>query len=405
MSEHDVFISYARDDRESARIVADLLTERGYAVWWDWNLVGGSDYRKDIEEALEAATKVVVLWSERSVASAFVLDEAGHARSGGKLVPVAIDGVRPPFGFGNLHTLALANPSRDIDALVAAIENRAPATVEPSGRAKASANRRGLILGAAALAAAGGGGAWWFSEQDLSTNLAGPRVALVVGAGSYPSLYDIENAHNDARAIGEALLGLGFDVISVTDPDAVELAQAIDRFQILLSRGGVGLFYYAGHGVHINGRDILIPPGAETAEDRDAVIAAGIDIAEITGPVHNFFLDGEGGNIGADQRRDNGVALVYAASENEQALDAPPGGGENSPFAAAVVAALKSDAGGLDDVARRVRIAVRESTSGAQNPIHVDRSDVAFDFNLRTPDPTGVLRIVLLDMSRDDPFD
>ena len=59
----------------------------------------------------------------------------------------------------------------------------------------------------------------------------------------------------------------------------------------------------------------------------------------------------------------------------------------------------------LDAVARAVRIAVRDQTGGAQNPVLVDRSDVAFDFNLRTPDPIGILRIVLLDSSRSDPFD
>ena len=95
MSANDVFISYARADRETARRIAETLTERGYVVWWDFNLVGGSDYRRDIESALEASRKVIVLWSETSVASAFVLDEAGHGRDRGKLVPVSIDGARP----------------------------------------------------------------------------------------------------------------------------------------------------------------------------------------------------------------------------------------------------------------------------------------------------------------------
>lgn len=403
MSANDVFISYARADRETARRFADALTERGYVVWWDFNLVGGADYRRDIENALEASKKVIVLWSETSVASAFVLDEAGHGRDRGKLVPVSVDGARPPFGFGNLHTLTIGHPERDIEALIAAIENRAAPETPPPPRPA----RRGFVVGATAAAAlaAAGGGAYWWREQGGGIE-AGPRVALVVGVGAYAEPHALANAKADAKLVAEKLLALGFDVIEEIDPDAARLTRAVDRFQTLLARGGVGLFYYSGHAIHAHDTDILLPLGGEAARSADEARALGVDIAELTGPVEDFFvMSAPGEDMEPDRRRDNGVLLLYAASDREQALDAPPGGGPNSPFAAAFVETLDRDVSELDAVARAVRIAVRDQTGGAQNPVLVDRSDVAFDFNLRTPDPIGILRIVLLDSSRSDPFD
>src|ERR1700722_7131396 len=75
----DVFISYAREDRSQAAELAQLLEEAGYTVWWDWRLVGGSQYREIIDAKLTEARKVIVLWSVRSVGSAFVIDEAQEA--------------------------------------------------------------------------------------------------------------------------------------------------------------------------------------------------------------------------------------------------------------------------------------------------------------------------------------
>ncbi len=103
----DIFISYAREDRPFAAKVAKALTERGFKVWWDWELIGGDNYRFRIREVIGEAKKTIVLWSKRSTVSAFVVDEASEAKKFAKLIPVSIDGSPPPFGFGDLHTIAL----------------------------------------------------------------------------------------------------------------------------------------------------------------------------------------------------------------------------------------------------------------------------------------------------------
>lgn len=114
---HDIFISYAREDRERVRLIAEELARRGHDVWWDPKLRGGQDFRDAIEEALKSARCVVVAWSRHSLDSDFVIDEAERGKQRGILMPVFIDaGIGPPLGFGGIHTNDLsgwlADPSR-----------------------------------------------------------------------------------------------------------------------------------------------------------------------------------------------------------------------------------------------------------------------------------------------------
>jgi hypothetical protein len=81
-----VFLSYARDDADHARLFAKALEVAGHSVWWDLDVRGGAQFSKAIEEALEAADVVVVLWSTNSVESAWVRDEASVGRDSGRLV-------------------------------------------------------------------------------------------------------------------------------------------------------------------------------------------------------------------------------------------------------------------------------------------------------------------------------
>jgi hypothetical protein len=101
-----IFISYAREDRAFAQRLHAAIDERlGLEVWSDHRLQAGDEFSLVIEAALERALVVVVLWSRDSVRSNYVIDEASRARDAGKLVPVRIDDIRPPPGFGVLHTL------------------------------------------------------------------------------------------------------------------------------------------------------------------------------------------------------------------------------------------------------------------------------------------------------------
>jgi len=72
----DVFISYAHADREAARKVAEALVAHGWSVWWDRIIPVGRKWDEVIEEKLDSATCVVVLWSKASVASQWVKFES-----------------------------------------------------------------------------------------------------------------------------------------------------------------------------------------------------------------------------------------------------------------------------------------------------------------------------------------
>lgn len=96
----DIFISYASEDRNRVRPLAEALQQRGFNVWWDRSLAAGQDYTAIIEKELKIAKAVIVVWTQSSTASTFVRDEAGRARDEGRLVPVMLDPVQLPLGFG-----------------------------------------------------------------------------------------------------------------------------------------------------------------------------------------------------------------------------------------------------------------------------------------------------------------
>jgi adenylate cyclase len=104
-----IFLSYARDDVEPARQLADCISQAGHDVWWDRHLHGGSRFATEIDRALKDAEAVVVLWSKTSVESAWVQDEAAEGRDSGRLVPVTLGAVKPPLGFRQYQTIDLGS--------------------------------------------------------------------------------------------------------------------------------------------------------------------------------------------------------------------------------------------------------------------------------------------------------
>jgi tetratricopeptide (TPR) repeat protein len=127
-----IFLSYSRTDLDAARVIAGSLATRGHHVWWDKNISGGAKFAAEIEQALNAADVVMVLWSAASVASPWVLDEAAEGRDTGRLLPVALDNCKPPLGFRQYQTIAVpgAPPDAAIDEIHNAIAARSAA--EPS---------------------------------------------------------------------------------------------------------------------------------------------------------------------------------------------------------------------------------------------------------------------------------
>jgi len=108
-----VFLSYSREDVETAKRLAEVIAQAGHEVWWDRHIQGGSRFTNEIDRALKEAEAVVVLWSPASVQSAWVQDEAAEGRDSGRLVPVAIGSVKPPLGFRQFHTVNLSSWNDD----------------------------------------------------------------------------------------------------------------------------------------------------------------------------------------------------------------------------------------------------------------------------------------------------
>ena len=107
-----VFLSYDHDDHARAAPIAAAIERAGHSVWWDQRITPGAEYNSEIEVAVERADAVVVLWSQSSVRSTWVRDEAAEGRDQGKLVPAIIDDVKPPMGFRQFQTIDLSNRKR-----------------------------------------------------------------------------------------------------------------------------------------------------------------------------------------------------------------------------------------------------------------------------------------------------
>lgn len=450
---HTVFLSYGREDRARAKALAERLEASGIDVWWDWDLIGGQNFRDEIRRKIETADRVLVLWSRNSVVSHFVIDEANLARDTGKLLPVLIDDVDPPLGFGSLHAVQYDESEESFEKICAAVGtvDFAQPVTAPQKVTKPILSRRGLLAGAGLLAMGVASPVVWRSYLRPSPAVATvPRLALVIGNTRYDNVPSLGNPGNDATAISALLRTKGFKVATLLDANEQKMRGAIAEFKTLLSPGGVGLFYYAGHAGHIDGKDYALPIDAESLSSASDFVRVGIDITDVSAPITTFFSslvdqtkyagicisDGvtdcapppttsaplvaspqravvtdttpepvidqaELAKIATEQP-DLGVSMLYAAAANELALD---GVGQNSPFAEALLTEIPVGDGAMTALVKRLRSKVIDLTDGFQNPVGMDQSRVDFAFNRPETDPqAGVLRLVFLDCCRDNPF-
>lgn len=105
----DIFISYKKEEKALAERLAKALEKRQISVWWDNDLIGGDRYRDVIRKQIDDATAVIVIWSPLSMGSGFILDEAAHAQTAEKLLPVTFEEtIEPPMGFGIIQVQNLA---------------------------------------------------------------------------------------------------------------------------------------------------------------------------------------------------------------------------------------------------------------------------------------------------------
>src|ERR1700736_5420430 len=105
----DVFISYAREDNTKAKLMDQALGREGFTVWWGPQIPTGEMFDKVIEEALNSAKCVVLLWSKKSIVSHYVREESAEGFRREILIPAIIEEVTLPFGYTRLHTANLSD--------------------------------------------------------------------------------------------------------------------------------------------------------------------------------------------------------------------------------------------------------------------------------------------------------
>jgi len=136
----DIFISYSRSDLERVTRLANALQSSGYATWWDSDLAGGVEYSREIETRINAAKAVLVVWSEKSIKSTWVADEAELARDADKLIPLIIDDIQPKIGFRQFQSIDFSHWNGDVRAPCFATLKRAlERHIEPQQTATPSA--------------------------------------------------------------------------------------------------------------------------------------------------------------------------------------------------------------------------------------------------------------------------
>jgi hypothetical protein len=111
----DIFISYSSEDQSRVEPLAKGLEDQGWSVWWDRKIPPGKTFSQVIEEAINAAKCVIVLWSNESVKSDWVQNEAAEGARRRILVPALIDDVQIPFEFRRIQAADLTDWKAETD--------------------------------------------------------------------------------------------------------------------------------------------------------------------------------------------------------------------------------------------------------------------------------------------------
>ena len=138
----DIFISYSSEERNRVLPLVNALGKTGWSVFWDRTIPAGKTWRQVIGAEIRTCRSVLVVWTQSSVASEWVLEEAETGKRRGILIPVLLDDVEPPFGFGNIQAANLtawngdnSSPSfTHLVADIATIVGPAPTVVKEAGK-------------------------------------------------------------------------------------------------------------------------------------------------------------------------------------------------------------------------------------------------------------------------------
>ena len=234
----------------------------------------------------------------------------------------------------------------------------------------------------------------------LSTVLVCPafaarRVALVIGNSNYDNVTDLANPANDAAVMEQALKDAGFEVIKRTDLDQRGMKQAMLEFGRKLKQGAeASMFFYAGHGIEVDGRNYLVPTDSNTESKEEADIqnvevndflalmensGVPLNIVVLDACRNNPFrgLRSIGGGL-APVRAPVGTFVAYSTAPGSVAAD---GTGKNSPFTTALAETMKVPGLALESVFKQTRSKVRVATGGAQVPFDSSAIEGDFYFN------------------------
>ncbi len=207
------------------------------------------------------------------------------------------------------------------------------------------------------------------------------RVALVIGNGAYPGA-PLKNPVNDARDMAAALRAVGFEVILRENASLRQMEEGVDLLWQRLRGGGAGLFFFAGHGLQVAGRNYLVPVDARLAAEQDVKYRC-MDAGLVLGRMENA---GNGLNIVIlDACRNNpyarswrsmneglakmdapkGSIIAYATAPDSVAAD---GSGRNGIYTGELLRPLRTPGLGIEEMFKRVRIGVLRDTGDKQVP-------------------------------------
>lgn len=225
------------------------------------------------------------------------------------------------------------------------------------------------------------------------------RVALVIGNAGYTA-GRLNNPVVDARAMAQTLRGFGFEVLAHENLTYQGMRRAVADFGERIAGGGVGLFYYSGHGIQVNGKNYLVPVDADLKSERyvsaetvdlDSVLA---QMQEAKTRVNIIVLDACRNNPFTQRFRSltrglafmdapAGTYVAYATAPGSVADDGEPG--KNGVYTGELLRALREAGLRIEDVFKRVRARVQARTRQRQNPWDASSLTGDFVFNLGKP--------------------
>lgn len=217
--------------------------------------------------------------------------------------------------------------------------------------------------------------------SGASAQVSEKRVALVIGNAAYKEA-PLRNPVNDARAMAAQLRRVGFQVIARENARKSQMEAALAEFGEILNGGAVGLFFYAGHGMQVNGRNFLVPVDATIAsEHRVRLETIDVDLVldqmETAKSVVNLVvLDAcrnnpferrfrSAGSGLAQINAPQGTMIAYATAPGKVASD---GDGANGLYTSSLLQHLATPGLPVEEVFKRVRIDVAKATSNGQTP-------------------------------------